>query len=64
MRELPAAGAGVMETDATGFFVSGTVSNGCVFVIFTAGFGGADGSGKMLMRAVSFFGPACAAEPG
>ena len=40
------------------------VANGCVFVIFTVGAGRCAGSGRMLMRAVSFFGPACDAEPG
>ena len=38
--------------------------SGCVLVILTVGAGRAAGSGKMLMRAVSFFGPACAPEPG
>jgi hypothetical protein len=51
-------------TAAVCSLVSGTVSNGWVLLIFTAGAGGATGSGRMLMRAVSFFGPACVAEPG
>ena len=50
-------------TGADGAFASGAVIKGCVFAIF-AGAAGAGRSGKMLMRAVSFFGPACAAEPG
>ncbi len=45
-------------------FAAGVVINGCVFAIFTVAGGGAAGSGKMLIRAVSFFGPACALEPG
>ena len=58
------AGAGVLVMiDATGALGSGTLSNGCVFAIFTAGGGGAAGSGRMVMRAVSFFGLGCA-EPG
>jgi len=42
----------------------GDAINGCVFAIFTVGAGPAVGSGKILIRAVSFFGPAWAAEPG
>ncbi len=41
----------------------GTASNGCVLLIFTAGAGFGD-SGRVLMRAVSFRGPVCGAEPG
>ena len=45
---------------AAGAAASGIVINGCVFVIFTVfGRGGGwGGSGKTLMRAVSFFGSA------
>ena len=59
------ARGGVVATvnGATGGFTSGTVNNGCVFAIF-AGAEGAGRSGRMLIRAVSFFGPACALEPG
>lgn len=53
------AGAFATVTGALVVVLSGTVSNGCVFVILTAA-----GSGRMLMRAVSFFGPACVPEPG
>ena len=64
-----AAGAGVTDvagalvmTDGDGDFGAGTVSSGCVFVIFTPA-GAAAGWGRMLMRAVSFFGPGCG-DPG
>lgn len=70
-----AVDAGVGETsgrvteDLTGSVVTagcadGTISNGCVLLILTAVDAGAVGSGRMLMRAVSFFGPLCEAEPG
>lgn len=55
--------AGVM-TGALRTFGGGAVMSGCVFAIFTAGASVATGSGRMLMRAVSFFGSACAADPG
>ena len=55
--------AGATVTGATGAFISGAVTSGCVFAIF-AGAAGAGRSGRMLMRAVSFFGPACPPEPG
>ncbi len=43
---------------------AGTVfCNGCVFDIFTVGCGAAR-SGRILIRAVSFFGPDCVPEPG
>lgn len=64
---LAVAIAGFAATATTGAvwtFGSGAVINGCVFVIFTAGAGGAAGSGRILMRAVSFLGPECAEEPG
>ena len=51
-------------TGALWIFACGTVNSGCVFVIFTVGEGGAAGAGRILMRAVSFFGPGCNAEPG
>ena len=54
---------GATVIGATGAFNSGAVMSGCVFAIF-AGAAGAGRSGTMLIRAVSFFGPACAAEPG
>ena len=57
------SGVGAIVTGATGAFASGAMVNGCVFAIF-AGAAGAGRSGRMLMRAVSFFGPACAADPG
>ncbi len=60
----PAAGALVTVTGAIGALASGVASSGCVFVIFTAGAGGGVRSGKMLMRAVSFFGPDCPPAPG
>jgi len=47
----------VTITGATVGFGAGTVRSGCVFAIFTAEAGGRLGSGRMLMRAVSFFGP-------
>lgn len=40
----------------------GTVSSGCVLAILAAA-GGA-GSGRIVMRAVSWRGPACGPEPG
>jgi hypothetical protein len=58
------AGAGAVRTGAVWIFAAGALINGCVFVIFTVGAERRTGSGRMLMRAVSFFGPACAAEPG
>jgi hypothetical protein len=33
------------------------IRSGCVFVMFMAGAGAAAGRGRMLIRAVSFFGP-------
>ncbi|MEY2543877.1 MAG: hypothetical protein QOE81_1338 [Verrucomicrobiota bacterium] len=48
------AGAGVTVTGAAGVSMAGKLINGCVFFICTAGFG--CGSGKTVMRAVSFFG--------
>ncbi len=57
-----AADAGI--TVALRSFVAGVTISGCVFVICTAGEGRAAGLGKMLMRAVSFFGPACVRAPG
>ena len=58
-----AAGAFVMM-DGAGDLAVGTVSSGCVLLIFTAGAAAGPGSGRMLMRAVSFFGPGWAADPG
>jgi hypothetical protein len=43
--------------------VGGTMSNGCVFAIVPFGAGAVGGCGRMLIRAVSFFGPAMP-EPG
>ena len=57
-------GAEATLTAAVCTFGSGAAMSGCVLVIFTVGAGGAAGSGKILMRAVSFFGPACVDEPG
>ena len=54
---------GATVTGAIGAFAAGAITSGCVFAIF-AGAAGGGRSGTMLMRAVSFFGPACAAEPG
>src|SRR5438067_1211278 len=57
---------GMASTGATGFEVMmtgagtaalGVIKSGCVFVMLMAG-AGAAGRGKMLMRAVSFFGSA------
>ena len=42
----------------------GAGMSGCVFVILTGAADAAAGCGKILIRAVSFFGPACACEPG
>ena len=53
---------GATVTGAIGVFASGAITSGCVFAIF-AGAAGAGRSGTMLMRAVSFFGPAWAFEP-
>jgi len=39
---------------------TGRMIRGCVLVMFTVGFGGATGFGRILMRAVSFFGPGSA----
>ena len=54
----------VRTTGALWTFGWGAVINGCVLVIFTVGARGGAGSGKMLIRAVSFFGPLCVVEPG
>ena len=63
--EEAGAAAGAITTGAAVWsFAAGAVMSGCVFAIFTVGAGRCVGSGRMLMRAVSFFGPACAAEPG
>lgn len=68
--DMVAAGAGagadlaVTITGAPCAFASGTVRSGWVFAILTAGAAAGAGSGRILMRAVSFFGPACMAEPG
>jgi hypothetical protein len=55
-----AAAIGAVVATRTGGAVrtrgSGAVMSGCVFAIFTVAVGGAAGSGKMLIRAVSFFG--------
>jgi hypothetical protein len=59
--------AGATVTGAIGAFVTGAVTSGCVFAILAGAAGcgaGAGRSGRMLMRAVSFFGPPCAVEPG
>lgn len=61
---LATADGATTFTGALGIFRSGAVVSGCVFVILTVGFGAGFGSGRMLMRAVSFFGPACVADPG
>ncbi|MDQ3120438.1 MAG: hypothetical protein M3Q89_12880 [Verrucomicrobiota bacterium] len=50
-------------TDPLSIFAAGGIINGWVFVIFTLG-AGLFVSGRMLIRAVSFFGPAAAPEPG
>jgi hypothetical protein len=64
-----AAAAGVAEITAGAVvcsFATGAraIANGCVLVIFTVGAGRCAGLGRMLMRAVSFFGPAWVPEPG
>ena len=41
-------------TGVAGVFIAGKSISGCVFFIWTAGFG--CGSGNTVMRAVSFFG--------
>ena len=62
---VSAAGGGdAVTTGALWIFATGATISGCVFVIFTVGAGRRTGSGRMLMRAVSFFGPACEEEPG
>jgi len=48
--------AGVTVTVVEGVSIFGKSINGCVFFICTAGFDG--GSGKTVIRAVSFFGDA------
>ena len=48
--------SGATVTGATGFSIAGKSISGCVFFICTAGFAG--GSGKTVMRAVSFLGEA------
>lgn len=60
------AAAGILATvtGALCTFVTGALRRGCVLVILTAGAGGATGSGKMLIRAVSFFGPDWVEDPG
>ncbi|MEP6955555.1 MAG: hypothetical protein ABI883_01925 [Chthoniobacterales bacterium] len=51
-------------TGAERGFAGGVAMSGWVFAILTDTEGGAAGSGRMLMRAVSFFGPAWVADPG
>ena len=60
---LSADGTAANVTGALCTCAAGVAMSGCVFVIFTVGARGAIGSGKMLMRAVSFFGPAGVAAP-
>src|SRR5437868_7771012 len=48
------AGSGVRVTVLAGVSIAGKSISGCVFFIWTAGFG--CGSGNTVMRAVSFFG--------
>jgi hypothetical protein len=43
-------------TGGVGMAVAGRMMSGWVFVIFPAGFDGPTGFGKLVMRAVSFFG--------
>ena len=57
IESVVAGGAVLRATGALCSLVAGTVSNGWVLVIFTAGAGGTAVTGKMLIRAVSFFGP-------
>ena len=59
-----APGAGVTTGAVVCSFGAGAMTRGCVFVILTVGAGRCVGSGRMLIRAVSFFGPVCVAEPG
>jgi len=44
-------------TGDAGITAAGRMISGCVFVIFTAGFVSGTGFGRIVMRAVSFFGP-------
>ncbi len=44
-------------TGDAGITAAGRMISGCVFVIFTAGLVSGTGFGRIVMRAVSFFGP-------
>jgi hypothetical protein len=57
MASTRGSGFEVMMTGAGGALPTERTSNGCVFVMLIAGAGVATGRGKMLMRAVSWFGP-------
>ena len=50
-------GFGAMITGAGCIPGAGRMSKGCVLVMLTGGLGAEIGLGRMLMRAVSFFGP-------
>jgi hypothetical protein len=48
---------GMMTTGAACTTAAGRMISGWVFVMFTAGFAVGSGFGRMVIRAVSFFGP-------
>ncbi len=54
----------VTRTGALTAGTIGAVRSGCVFAIFTVALIGFTGSGLIVIRAVSFRGPAIAPEPG
>jgi hypothetical protein len=57
MESNRSAGFGAMMTGNGCTALAGRIRSGCVFVMFMAGAGAAAGRGRMLIRAVSFFGP-------
>ena len=66
-RSAQQSGRGIVSSGASGFEVimtgagcpptGGCISNGCVFVMLIVGAAEGAGFGKIVMRAVSFFGP-------
>lgn len=63
MASARGSGLDVITTGAAGAEPAGWMSNGCVLVMLTAGAAAGAGRGRMLIRAVSFFGPRWGAAP-
>lgn len=57
MASTGATGFEVITTGAAGMAPAGWINSGCVLVMFIVGAAAGAGRGKMLIRAVSFFGP-------